>query len=594
MCRSHYLAEIGAVNPMQFRAAVFIWLGLLTAIPALSAAEPEVKVITPQAYDKILKYLLITPSDVSLYKKIFRSQAKGDFEKAADLTEDLENHILLGHVLAEKYLHPDYTADYKELQAWLEQYSDLPQALRIYKLAQRKGPAEGLTPPRQGIGSQFIRGWNNADLARRTPAEKQYLLNQVTKFRRELNRGRTRQARLVLEQPRFRRLAPDKYWDELAASLAMKYFVDNYNKLALQWAVRASRRKTSGMAPWVAGLASWRMKNYRNAARYFQQLADSKNPDNWLVSAGAFWAYRSYSRLNDQAAAKKMLLRAARFPHTFYGILGAFKAGRPLDYNWNSSAYLSNFDNLDYVYDLLASPAIRRAIILIHAKRPDLAEDEIRYAFDNMTPKQQEAVIFIAAQYKMHALAIYCCKQVSGNKSAYDRLAYPIPEWVRQGPWRVEKALVLGLIRQESSFKVDARSAAGAHGLMQLMPNTAYHITRDRSIKTDSSRLLAADYNLELGQRYVEYLLSKPFINGNLFYLMAAYNAGPGNLVKWQKNTVYGNDPLMFIEAVPSAETRIYIERVTANYWIYNSRFGMPSPTLEQVAAGKWPMLSKF
>lgn len=579
---------------MYLRAAVYIWLGLLSAVPTVAAAEPEVRIITPQAYSKILDYLLISPSDVKLYKKIFRATSQGDFDKAADLADDLENNILLGHVEAEKYLHADYQASYEELQNWLKQYSDLPQAGRIYKLAQRKGSSENLTPPNQGDDSQLIRGWKNADIAKRSPAEKQYLLIQVTKFRRELNQGRTRSARRVLEQPRFRKLAPDKYWDELAASLAMKYFVDNYNQLAWQWAVKASRRRTSGMAPWVAGLSAWRMKNYANAAKYFKQLADSKNDDNWLVSAGAYWAYRSYSRLNNQPAAKKMLLRAAQYPHTFYGILGTFKAGRPLNYNWDSSAYLSNFDNLNYVYDLLASPAIRRAVILIHAKRPDLAEDELRYAFESMTPKQQEAAIFIAGQYKMHALAIYCCKQIGGGQSAYNRLAYPIPEWASRGPWRVEKALVLGLIRQESSFKVDARSAAGARGLMQLMPNTAFHITKDRSIKTDSSRLENADYNLELGQRYVEYLLSKPFINGNLFFLMAAYNAGPSNLVKWQKNTKYGDDPLMFIEAVPSAETRIYIERVTANYWIYNSRFGIPSPTLEQVAAGKWPMLGKF
>ena len=86
---------------MQILAAAFICLGLVTAVPAVSAAEPEVMVITPQAYDKILKYLLVSPSDVTLYKKIFRAQAKGNFNDAAELTEDLENHILLGHVLAE-------------------------------------------------------------------------------------------------------------------------------------------------------------------------------------------------------------------------------------------------------------------------------------------------------------------------------------------------------------------------------------------------------------------------------------------------------------------------------------------------------------
>ena len=212
-----------------------------------------------------------------------------------------------------------------------------------------------------------------------------------------------------------------------------------------------------------------------------------------------------------------------------------------------------------------------------------------------MSEKQQEATIYIANQFQMHALAIYACNNSKdiGSEKSYDGVAYPIPSWVPASGWKVDKALVLALARQEPSFRPEAQSPAGARGLMQLMPNTAYHITKDVSIKQDKNRLLRADYNLELGQKYVDYLMAKPIVDGNLFYIMTAYNAGPGNLAKWKKNTRYGNDPLLFIEAIPSSETRIYIERVTANYWIYNARFGMVNPTLQQVAEGKWPVISR-
>ncbi len=99
--------------------------------------------------------------------------------------------------------------------------------------------------------------------------------------------------------------------------------------------------------------------------------------------------------------------------------------------------------------------------------------------------------------------------------------------------------------------------------------------------------------SIEIGQRYVNYLLNKPFIDGNLFYMMAAYNGGPSNLLRWEKTAKYDNDPLLFIEVIPSAETRIYIERVMANYWIYNVKFNLPNPTLQQVAEGHWPVLPR-
>ena len=126
---------------------------------------------------------------------------------------------------------------------------------------------------------------------------------------------------------------------------------------------------------------------------------------------------------------------------------------------------------------------------------------------------------------------------------------------------------------------------------MQLMPATAFHITKNPKIKQNNEILFKADYNLELGQRYVQYLAEKPFINRNMFYTIAAYNAGPGNLYKWQKKVPYGDDPLLFIEIIPARETRIYIERVMANYWMYEARFNKKSQSLERLTAGKWPIL---
>ncbi len=567
---------------------IFLLIFFLAVLAEKSFANHII--LDDMAHKQILKYLLIDEDDIKLYKKIFRHIDKGEFAEADSLVAELENHILLGDVLAQKYLHSKYSSSLEELKEWLKKYADYPYASRIYRLAKRKnkGSEEGLQVP-EVLGSTFLKERNFDNYT------KKYLQKQISAFRKALNSGKTKRARLILEQPKLRRILPNKNWDDLAAKLAQKYFVDGYDKLAWQWATKAARRRTSGTASWVAGLAAWRQKQYQNSAIYFSRLAKSKNDDEWLVSAGGYWAYRAYMRLKQPQKAKEMLKLSAKYKHTMYGILATHKLGQTPDYNWEAVAYLNNFASKDYIYELLSSPYIRRSIILLQAKQPKLAEAELRFGYPEMNEKQQEAVIFIANQYGLHSLAIYAgnqCKDVLQNRS-YDAFAYPVPKWWPTYGWNVDKALVLALVKQESSFKAEAESSAGACGLMQLMPRTAYHITKDADLKKDKSRLLKPEYNLELGQKYINYLLGKTFIDGNLFYLMTAYNAGPGNLLKWQKTIRYNDDALLFIEAIPSAETRIYIERVIANYWIYNMRFAIDNPTLRQVADGGWPFLEK-
>lgn len=583
------------------RVCIINWALLCLALSILMSATSvyaknescNINVINKISYRKFLDYLLISNRDVNNYKKIFNSLDGKDYKNADRLIAKLENNIVLGDVLAEKYLKHGYKASYKELKTWLEEYSDLPQAMQIYRLAVIRGGSSGLNRPQRMQASSHIYGWKNVDIEHLNTQDRQYLSKQVATFRQAIKKGKTKAARDVLEQVRFRKLAPNKYWDDMAATLSLKYFVDGYNDLALTWSTKAAKRGTSGTAFWVAGLSNWKLHRYKDAANYFSKLATSKNDDEWLVAAGAYWSYRAYDKLDNKKQAQKWLKFAAKYKHTFYGIMAGQKLGLPMNYNWDAIVYLNNFENYDYVYELLESPFMRRAIILISIGQFNVAEQELRFGYNEMTPKQKEATIYIANQYKMHSLAIYACNNLKDVEAgtSYDGVSYPIPNFMPQSNWKVDKALVLALVRQESAFKPEAISPAGATGLMQLMPNTAFHITKDKSLKKDKTRLMKTDYNLELGQQYVSYLMAKPYIEGNLFYMMTAYNAGPGNLLKWEKKMNYDNDPLMFIEIIPASETRIYIERVMANYWIYNARFGLGNPTLEQVANGKWPSL---
>ena len=103
-------------------------------------------------------------------------------------------------------------------------------------------------------------------------------------------------------------------------------------------------------------------------------------------------------------------------------------------------------------------------------------------------------------------------------------------------------------------------------------------------------RLYDPGLNLALGQRYLAMLLADGNVDGDLFRLAAAWNGGPGNLQKWRRQIKHGNDPLLFIESIPSPETRVFIERLLANLWIYRDRMGQPAPSLDALAAGNWPV----
>ena len=78
-------------------------------------------------------------------------------------------------------------------------------------------------------------------------------------------------------------------------------------------------------------------------------------------------------------------------------------------------------------------------------------------------------------------------------------------------------------------------------------------------------------------------------VQGDLFRLTTAYNGGPGNLAKWERKIEVADDPLLFIESLPSRETRVFIERVLTNFWIYRARLGQPAPSLDAAASGTWP-----
>ena len=171
---------------------------------------------------------------------------------------------------------------------------------------------------------------------------------------------------------------------------------------------------------------------------------------------------------------------------------------------------------------------------------------------------------------------------------------YPVPNWTPLGGWQLDKALVYAFVRQESCFNNRAESYVGALGLMQIMPDTAKELAKFLQCRFSKQSLKDPAYNLRLGQGYLKRLMEEyPQVQDNLMFLAAAYNAGPGNLNKWKNKMDYQEDPLLFLEVLPSKETRGFIERILVNYWVYRNLMGQSLQTLDDVVQGEWPLYER-
>jgi soluble lytic murein transglycosylase-like protein len=172
---------------------------------------------------------------------------------------------------------------------------------------------------------------------------------------------------------------------------------------------------------------------------------------------------------------------------------------------------------------------------------------------------------------------------------------YPVPDFDTKSPIRVTQPLLLAIMRQESGFNPRAKSWAKASGLMQLMPATAAYIARDGGYRNAKRHdLLIPDINIRLGEDYILYLLESPIVDGDLIRLLAAYNAGPGNLKKWSAQVNHGGDELMLLESLPARETRFYVKNVMTNLWIYSKLTGKDSSMVAALAAGNGALIQSL
>jgi soluble lytic murein transglycosylase-like protein len=541
---------------------------------------------------------VLSEADVARYRGIFRAQRKARWKTSDSLIAELEDKTLLGHVLAERYLHPNYLSRYEELRRWLANYADHPGAGKIYKLALKKRPRGGILP-RQPVAARGalaklgpITSPPYRSKKRLTRTQRKRVRHLERRIHRQVGRRQLTATERLIGGSEVQRLFDKVQIDRATANVAAGWFYfGNYDK-AMRLAGEAARRsgQDAPLALWTAGLSSWRLADFAGAAEYFEAYALSPEASDWTAAAGAYWAARCHERLGQRDKAEEMLRLAAESPLTFYGLLARHRLGLPHDLDFRPG----RFDGAR-VAPLRTTKAGRRALALLQLDDRGRLETELMALDGWDRPETAEAILAVAEQAELPALSLRLARRlVEGGHDGWSarrlaRALYPLPPWAPRDGFTLDRALLYAVMRQESHFKRYARSPSGARGLMQLLPSTARSLIKGRSFRgRERAQLYDPTLNIELGQRYLARLLEMSSVEGDLFRLATAYNGGPGNLRSWTRISK-AQDPLLFIESLPIRESRMYVEHVLTNLWIYRERLGQPAPSLADVAANRWP-----
>ncbi len=484
----------------------------------------------------------LSSEDRLSYTTAFDALRRGDLELARNSARQAKDRVLLGQVEFERLFHPSHVATYDELAAWLETYSDLPMANRVYTLAMRRLPDGAAEPKRPG--GLLSRTW--ASLT--SPGDGG--VNDPAKA-----------ARVALNN------------DDLPGAYEMGQQIGDW---------------------WTAGLAAWRMDQHAEAFRAFEHVAQDPTEDPWVRSGGAFWAARAAGQSGRQERVIEYLRQAARWPATFYGQIALHQLGEePVIENMGPRPYEATLQRASLTTEPLgvdtralnafiqSDEDARRTVALYEVGRRSDAElaarNGLRAASGDNAARQMWAGL-----YRL----VSSGRAVQSEASRIDAIRYPMPELQPMGGFTIEKALVYAIARKETDFNANARSGAGAYGLMQVMPTTAAHMTGDQGYVRTPQRLLDPAVNMKLGQDYVNRLFQIESFQGDLLKAVASYNAGPGPMLAAIRKLGADADPLLLIETIDVPQAREYVEKVVAAYWIYQRMMGGPVKTLEALASG--------
>ena len=532
---------------------------------------------------------VLTDIDAGLYQQVFLLQDKEKINTAINVQNQIADKLLMNEVLYQRYISDTYRTRGTEINQWMSKYYDMPGAKRMEKLAKIKQASV-----RKAVVPNMISGSESIETAQsETWTEKKYtgkIDKKISEFKRAIRTGSTKIARQILEDKYVKKQLAESDYGRLAGRLAYLYYTNGEMELAKKWGFVASDAN-SEYGLWAMGLLYFKEENYIEAQKYFSRILDLPQINNARKTEAAFWAGRSADFKGDRENAKRYWRIAATYPMAFYGALSATMLGQQPKYE-----FFETEATQEDITELLNTKYGKKALALLQVGRKDRAEEYLKYL---ITPKASDrllhAINSVASEYGLPRVSIQSASVIKdrGILEIDDDIIYsaqyPLPDWEPLGGWSIDRALLFAITKQESNFRVSAKSGAGANGVMQIMPSTAKRVARENKIDFSQMDMSNPEHNMFLGQQYIVDLLQHQNVENSIIKMLAAYNAGMGTMVKFEKS-FYTYDPLLYIESFPAYETRSYIKRVMSNLWLYRARLGQPLTSMQELAHGNWPL----
>jgi soluble lytic murein transglycosylase len=387
---------------------------------------------------------------------------------------------------------------------------------------------------------------------------------------------------------RLARTGPDQayaYWPRIRE----RFSEAEHSYFMVQLADQAARRLNSRALGWFteAALSSqpsplsdaqlgWKTRAALRAGDW-ELVLETIEAMSLAEKQAGVWRYWKARAL--KAAGKSVEANAILAPlsteHNFYGQLAeeelGVTIGAPTESHKATAQEIAVIERL---------PGVRRALALYRLNLRTEAAREWAWVIRDLDDRRLLAAAEVARRNGIYDRAIHTADKTVQYHDFSLRFLAPhrdaLRELLRQQ--ELDEAWVYGLIRQESRFVSDAKSSAGATGLMQLMPGTAKWVAKRLGMRKPPKTLAEVNTNLTLGTYYLKHVLT--LSDNQPLLASAAYNAGPSRVSQWRDEKPL--EGAIYAETIPFSETRDYVKKVLSNSMYYASTFGHRITTLKQ------------